>query len=151
MICNHCQEDKPLERSGNCATCAHAIRKAERMKAPEPNGPIAKVSDKMGKQLGKYAAAKAKFIKGKNCGLTIPHDCEGALTIHHMQGRVGFADEYAREKELPLLIDDRFFLAVCLNGHTYIENNKKWACENGYTFLRVTDPVFQRNALTSNK
>lgn len=143
MICAQCNELKLLERNGNCATCNRALRRAENMKAPEPHEPIAKVSEKMGKQLGKYAAEKAKFIRGKKCALTIPHECEGALTVHHMAGRVGYYDEWARENEIPLLVDVRFFLAVCLNGHTYIENNKKWACENGYTFLRVTDPVFR--------
>ena len=61
MTCPNCNEWKPLERNGNCASCNAAIRKAERMKSPEPGQPISKVSESMGKKLSKYAVASQEF------------------------------------------------------------------------------------------
>ena len=67
-----------------------------------------------------------------------------ATDIHHMQGREGYADEWARENEMPLLLDERFWLPVSREGHLKITADSKWASENGFTFLRVTDPVFRK-------
>jgi hypothetical protein len=48
------------------------------------------------------------------------------------------------ENDVPLLLDERLWLPLCLEAHRYVEENKKWACENGYSFLRVSDPIFQK-------
>ena len=50
----------------------------------------------------------------------------------------------ARENEVPLLMDERFWLPVSREGHNKITDDSKWASDNGYTFLRVTDPVFRK-------
>lgn len=143
MECTNCGSNK-TGRNGLCESCAHAIRKAERMQAPKANQPLAKVSAAMGKQLGKYAARKARWIRGKKCAGKFAHDCVGELTVQHMSGRVGYADEWARENETPLLLDERFWMPLCLNAHIYVNDNPKWASENGYSFLRVSDPVFRK-------
>jgi hypothetical protein len=93
----------------------------------------------MQKKLSKYAAKKAKWIKGKKCAVypNLP-----AVDIHHMTGRVGYADEWARENDVPLLLDERFWLAVSREGHIKIEENPVWAWENQYSFKRVTDKIF---------
>jgi hypothetical protein len=141
MICSNCQEFKPLERSGMCASCAAAIRKAERMKAPEHGNPIEKVSVNMKGKLGKYAGKKARWIKGKKCAV---YPSQPATEIHHMMGRVGFADEWARENDMPLMLDERFWLPVSHEAHVKITNDSKWAWENQYSFKRVTDPIFRK-------
>lgn len=131
MICPQCNEWKPLERSGLCASCAAAIRKAERMKAPEPPAPIAKVSEKQGKLLKHYAKIRQKFLLNKWCAYhgkpCLPTD------IHHAMGRVGFADD----QEIPLLVDVRYFVPVCREAHLWIEEHPKQAKERGYSESRL--------------
>jgi hypothetical protein len=96
----------------------------------------------MQKKLSKYAAKKAKWIKGKKCAV---YPYLPAVDVHHMSGRVGYADEWARENEVPLLLDERFWLPVSRKGHTKIENNPVWAWENQYSFKRVTDKIFVKD------
>lgn len=136
-------DGKPIENrdTGECASCGAARRKAERMRASEIGKPISKVSAKMGANLSKYAAKKAKWIRGKKCAV---HPELPAEDIHHMVGRVGYADEWARENDVPLLIDERFWLPVSRIAHQRITDNPKWANENGYSYLRITDPIFRK-------
>lgn len=133
MICPQCNEWKPLERSGLCASCAAAIRKAERMRAPEPGQPIAKVSEKRGKELQQYAKLRQKFLLNKWCAYhgkpCLPTD------VHHQMGRVGFADD----KEIPLLLDVRYWIPVCRAAHNWITEHSKEAVEQGYSFSRLTN------------
>lgn len=141
MICEQCNEFRPVERNGLCATCNAEIRKAERKKAPVAAEPIAKVSGSMKGKLGKYAGKKAKWIKGKKCAV---YPDQPATEVHHMMGRVGYADEWARENDVPLMLDERFWLAVSHEAHQKITDDPKWAWENQYSFKRVTDPIFRK-------
>lgn len=54
--------------------------------------------------------------------------CSGgeATTIHHKKGRMNM-----------LLIDMRHFLGCCDFCHWFIEHNKRWAYENGYSLYRT--------------
>lgn len=62
------------------------------------------------------------------------HDCVSRSTnTHHKMGREGFADDLARENDIPLVSDVRFFLACCSSCHPQrIHENPKWAREHGY-------------------
>lgn len=46
-----------------------------------------------------------------------------ATTIEHRAGRIGFADEFARLINIPLIIDTRFFAPCCLRHNLELENN----------------------------
>lgn len=46
--------------------------------------------------------------------------------IHHKRGRVG-----------DLLLNDKFFLAVCRDCHREIEQSPTWAKEQGYSLSRL--------------
>lgn len=46
-----------------------------------------------------------------------------ATTAEHRMGRKGFADEWARENNVPLLIDKRYLAACCLKHNLEMENN----------------------------
>jgi len=142
MYCHNC-ETNPIENkeTGLCASCAHAIRKAERQKPPKAQKLIAKVSGKQAKKVIDYSARKARFIKGKRCKVYPELQAED---IHHMMGKVGYADEWARENDVTLLIDERYWLPVSRKAHRMITDDSRWASANGYTFLRVTDPVFRK-------
>ncbi len=137
------QDGRPIENTdtGECASCGAARRKAERMPAPKEKNAIAKVSASMAKKLATYSGEKAKWITGKRCAV---YPDKVATEIHHMCGRVGYHDEWARENDVPLLLDKRFWLPVSHEGHERITANSQWASENQFTFLRVTDPVFRK-------
>jgi hypothetical protein len=131
--------------TNQCASCNARDRKLNRMRPPEDSKPVAKVSKNQSKENAKYLKKLKVWRRGKKCAGKFPHNCSMGfeITCHHMQGRIGYADEWARENEVPLLLDERFWLPVCWDAHKYIEEHKKWACENGYSFLRVSDPVFR--------
>ena len=97
---------------------------------------IKKVSDKMKKKLSEYHKIASDFLnepKNKACPVTGMPTTE----VHHKKGRIGFADEYARTNNIPLLIDTRYFLAVSRKGHRRIEENPIWAKEHDYSFDRI--------------
>ena len=100
------------------------------MTLKEPK-PIKKVSEKMDKNLKKYASLKANFLRSRWCAVhgkpCLP------MEIHHQMGRVGFTDD----KEIPLLIDVRYWIPVCRIAHNEIEMNPKWAKDNGYSYSRL--------------
>lgn len=130
MYCD-CGKISENRETGECASCGAARRKAERMTLKQRT-PISKVSDKRGKELNQYATLKAKFILNKWCAYhgkpCLPVD------IHHQMGRVGFADE----KEIPLLLDVRYWIPVCRQAHTWITEHSKEAIEQGYSFSRLS-------------
>jgi len=65
------------------------------------------------------------------CEANIPGKCSGwAIEIHHQKGR-----EFS-EDGIPLVVHEKYFLAVCRNCHTYIENHKTEAYENGWSVKR---------------
>lgn len=84
--------------------------------------PIKAESDSR-KEINKQYQQKAKgYIKRnpkcKVCGAA-------AVCVHHKKGRVG-----------DNLLDEKTWLAVCLECHRRIEENPAWAIENGYSISR---------------
>lgn len=141
----YCECGNPVENreTGKCSSCAHAERRAARVKPQSDSKPMNKMSPKTADVNRRYLNRLKSWKKGKKCAGTFPHDCNGLITCHHMVGRGNhFYDEYATDHEIPLTLDERFWLPLCINAHEYVTVNSKWACENGYSFLRLTDPVF---------
>jgi hypothetical protein len=138
----HCHCGNICEGSTDqCATHNALDRKAARLRMPEDSKPIAKVSENQGKLLQIYNRKRKVWIKGKKCAV-FPNLL--ATQVHHMLGRVGYADEWARENNIPLLLDERFWLPTSDEGHDMITENSAWAWENGFSFKRVSDPIFHR-------
>lgn len=48
-----------------------------------------------------------------------------ANTIEHTAGRIGFYDDWARDNNIPLIIDKRFLKACCLYHNGELENNSE--------------------------
>lgn len=93
---------------------------------------IPKISKKQSDMLLKYKKIRIEFLshpENKYCPVTGYR----ATEIHHKMGKIGFADDWAREFNVPLLIDERYFLAVSRVGHNRIELNPEWAKENNYS------------------
>lgn len=118
-------------QSCKCKLCL--AKKPQR--ATKKQKPIRKVSAKQEKLDKKYSILRVEFLslpENQICPVTkLP-----ATEVHHVKGRKGYADDWARENNIPLIIDVRFFLAVSRLGHDKIENNPEWARENGYSILR---------------
>jgi hypothetical protein len=120
--------------SEECASCAGARRKAERRRLAEKKPPK-KTSAKKQNEIDQYAVLRQAFLLRKWCAVhgkpCLPTD------VHHSRGRVGYADEIARDKGIPALIDIRYFIPVCREAHRQIENDPIWAKENGYSESRI--------------
>ena len=112
------------------AKCLNKNRKVDlKLKSPKP---IKKVSDKRKMEDIIYRSERIKFLslpENRICPIT------GQITtqIHHKMKRRGYADEWAKENNVSLYLDKRFWLAVSHEGHEMIENNPYWAVENGYS------------------
>lgn len=102
----------------------------------KPQKPISKVSKKRAVENAKYTVQKIVYMakpENKTCQVTQ----QPTTDIHHKMGRVGFADDWARINNIPILLDERFWLAVSREGHRQIEENVLWAKENGYSLNRL--------------
>jgi hypothetical protein len=58
--------------------------------------------------------------------------CRPSNDLHHKAGRVGYADDWARENGIKLLWDVRYFMAICRLDHTKCDEDPNWARDNGY-------------------
>lgn len=117
-----------------CGTHNHMLRKQEREALKEKKQyVIPKVSEKRKKLIPQYSKQKQEFIKGKVCPV---YPMEPIADIHHKKGREGYADQWARDNGITLLMDVRFWLAVSRKGHDWIENNPEKAKMMGYSMER---------------
>jgi hypothetical protein len=129
--------------STKCSSCETLDRKAARIEESDNAAPINKMSAKTSSVNTRYFAKIRTWKRGKKCEAHFKHDCSGDVTVHHMAGRGNHPyDEYAEEKGIPLTLDDRFWKPLCTVAHNYITENSKFAWENGYSFKRITDPIF---------
>jgi hypothetical protein len=102
-----------------CGTHNREMRKAAKI----PQGKISPM------RLG-YLQKVKKWKKGKTCalGFRSSEKCYGAITCHHKKGRVG-----------DLLMDEKYWLPVCLGHHKYIEEHPEEAYRNGWSELRLAN------------
>lgn len=87
--------------------------------------PIAKMSDKRKDQEKIYRKkAKAYLVAHPKCEVK---GCNRVSEdLHHKAGRVG-----------DLLTNEKYFMAVCRDHHTQIEQDPVWAKEQGYSISRL--------------
>lgn len=52
-----------------------------------------------------------------------------ATTAEHRMGRKGFADDWALDNDIPLLVDKRYLAACCSFHNTELENNTALSLE----------------------
>jgi len=146
MICKDCGSDKIENRDQQlCASCNKIWRKTRQVAPQEPAPPIKKRSDIMTKMMAIYRPKAAKFLVGKRCAV-FPD--QKATQVHHMYTRSidDFADEWAVNNNIPYLLDERFWLPTSDDGHKKITEDSKWAWENGFSFKRVGDKMFQKES-----
>lgn len=137
---------KPVENRDLqlCSSCNRLDRKAAKVHASDNNAPINKFSSKRAKVEQKYLNRLKTWKRGKVCRGNFKHDCSKDITCHHMFGRSADAyhDEWAEENDIVLTLDERFWMPLCLTAHDYVTKNSVFAWENGYSYKRLTDPIF---------
>jgi hypothetical protein len=129
-LCSGCGEMTFIWKnvSGNklckqCATTGVAIKPTIKAK------PIPPRSQKRSKEERLYAAKRIIFIQEHPmCEAHISGICtEYATEVHHKKGRIGED-----------LLDETHWLALCHMCHDYIENNREFAMEKGFSIKRIT-------------
>ncbi len=85
---------------------------------------IKKFSDKRQANEREYNFNRKEYLslpENKKCFV---EGCKAsANTVEHLMGRKGYADDFARENDLPLLLDERFWKPCCLKHNLEFENN----------------------------
>ena len=86
--------------------------------------PINKVSKKQKVILAKYKVQRIMFLAKPENKICFIDGCgKLATTVEHRAGRLGYADEYAKENNIPLTLDERFWAGCCLEHNLELENN----------------------------
>lgn len=125
MTCLDCGSDK-IEANDRCASCNHAMRKAERRAA------MVKIVKPIKKVAPKRAAQNAEYTKLRKEYLALYPVCEveecntPSSEVHHQRGKEG-----------DRLLDTNYFLAVCHEHHVYYTEHSKEAIEKGYSLKRT--------------
>ena len=134
-LCVICQEQPKSKTYFNCKTCINlsCIEKFRKQSYEKQNSkvknknPIKKISDKRKLDDIIYKSERIKFLmlpENKICPITKKQ----ATTIHHKKGRLG-----------SLYLDKRFWVALSMEGHEFVEKNPIWAKENGYSLNRLSN------------
>ncbi len=137
--CSECEQSAPEQPliAGKCQRHYWRFRSTKWKKSePKEIKPIPKFSKKREKENREYTIKRLQFLAQPE-NLRCPITKEKATDIHHKMGRIGYADEWARQENIPLLLDVRFWLAVSRKGHQMIEENPEWAKENNYSIDRL--------------
>lgn len=96
-----------------------------KMMAPKPKRvPVNKVSDKRKSENEIYKEKREAFLLGRWCAYH-GHPCI-PTTVHHQKGRTG-----------TLFLDERFWIPLCMEAHTWVEMNPNEAKEKGLSLSRL--------------
>lgn len=118
-VCTECGNEDYIFSKGRCKPCAQKSYSKPKSKKKW----IAPISKGQADRLAVYRKKKDRFMKANpNCKVCGKNE----ITLHHMKGRIG-----------DNLIDESTFLAVCFECHRKIEENPKWAKDNGYSKDRL--------------
>lgn len=90
---------------------------------------IPKVSEKRKALNPLYAVVRIEVLSEAKFKCFIDGCTNVANTVEHQMGRKGFADQWARDNNIPLLIDKRYLKACCLHHNGELENNPELSKE----------------------
>jgi hypothetical protein len=112
-----------------CQDKSREVASLKRYKIPnlKLKSPINKVSKKKALEDIIYKSERIKFlmlVENRVCPIT----GQEATTIHHKKGRLG-----------NLYLDTKFWVALSMEGHEFVEKNPIWAKENGYSLSRLAN------------
>lgn len=134
--CKECRNKFEPKYNSAEMFCSYECSRNYTNKKPKKNvTKINKFSKKRKSQNDEYLKKRKIFLDNLVSNLC-PITGELVTDIHHKKGRIGFADDYARNNNIPLLLDERFWIALSRRGHSYVEQNPEWAKLNGYSLDR---------------
>ena len=87
---------------------------------------IKPVSEKRQRENRLYVGKRIVFLSKKEnqkCKIKSQKCTHKATTIEHSMGRVGYADNWSRNNNITLFLDERFWIASCLQCNLELENN----------------------------
>lgn len=84
---------------------------------------IPKVSAKQKELNKKYEVVRIEVLSEAKFKCFIEGCKNVANTCEHRMGRRGYADDWARENNIPLMIDKRYLAACCFEHNLELENN----------------------------
>ena len=150
MICNIEGCGRPVENHelGLCATHARQARKGNNPSQAKPRKKIRQYSDKKLEQINQYTRDKKEFFKNPENRICKVCGEGGADSIHHAKGKVGYADDWAAMNDIPLLLDQRFWIPIhsfrvnpklgC-TCHQWVEEHPEKAKELGLSQNRLSN------------
>ena len=101
----------------------------------KPKRSISPVSEKRKEDVELYSFLAKKFKEeNKKCMVCKTKD---TVDLHHVRGKIGYHDEWARWVGVHALLDIRYWITVCRDCHNEVEQNPEWAYENGYSIKRT--------------
>lgn len=99
--------------------CSHSCK----MKYAKPKR-INQVSKKRQEDNEIYKVIRLEFLSKEYNQKCFIEGCnKQATTVEHLRGRVGYADDWARENGITLFLDVRFWKPCCLEHNLELERN----------------------------
>jgi hypothetical protein len=134
-----CQKSFKLYKTTDKYCSLSCLKKTEKSAKTSKSQKIAfrKKSKKLSINEKIYKARRIVFLskpENKVCRV-FPH--LPVTEIHHIKGRQGFADQYAIDNDLILLLDERYWLPVSRKGHEWIHKNDAEARKKGWLKSRL--------------
>jgi hypothetical protein len=118
--CNDFKQYNSLQKYCSPA-CTNKNRKVDLKLKPIYN--IPKVSEKRKALIPVYEKVRIEVLTEAKFKCFIDGCNNVANTCEHTMGRVGYADEWARENNITLYVDKRYLKACCLHHNGELENN----------------------------
>ncbi|MDR2223591.1 MAG: hypothetical protein LBE34_12805 [Flavobacteriaceae bacterium] len=85
---------------------------------------VNKVSKKRQEDNEIYSVIRKEFLSKEYNQICFIEGCnKQANTVEHSIGRIGYADDWARENGITLFLDVRFWKPCCLEHNLELENN----------------------------
>ena len=101
--------------------CMSACNKEKPSKQKKP---INQVGKKQAIINAKYTVMRIEYLGRPENRICFIDGCSNlATTIEHRMGRKGFADDWARNNDIPLTLDIRYFAPCCHAHNLELENN----------------------------
>ena len=127
--CLDCSPEEPEKylTAGRCSKHYWPYRSTLNKKTVDKIAkPIRKVSKKRKKENREYTIKRLQFLSQPENLRCFIEGCNNiADTIEHTRGREGYADEWARENDLTLYLDVRFWKPCCNFHNLELERNSE--------------------------
>ena len=124
-VCIECNELTYIFSKKRCKQCASkGYKKLESNPIIKINKPINKQSKKRAVDQLQYSADRLIFLAKEENKTCFIEGCNRlANSIEHIRGRIGYADDYARDNNISLFLDERFWKPCCIEHNLELENN----------------------------